>query len=80
MNTKVVVHVGSKQRKYGAEQASEDAVGREHRSGVDGVGVDKVVHYGQENEHLAEAERGGEDDAGDPVDARVVCPGEDEET
>ena len=78
MNAEIIVHIGSEEGKNGTESASQDGVGGEDAGGVDGVGVDEEVHDGEEDEDHAEAERGGEDYADDPVDGGVVGPCEDE--
>lgn len=52
----------------------------QHRRGEDRVGIDQVVEKTQEDKHHAEAEGHSGNDADDPVDARVVCPSEPEET
>lgn len=79
MDAQPIIHVGREEREHGTEDASEKGVGSEDAGGVDGVGVDEVVHDGEEKKDHAEAEGGGEHDADDPVDARIVRPSEDEE-
>ena len=78
MNTDAVVDVSRNKGEDGAEYRSEDGVGSQHRRCVDGVRVDKVVHDAEIDENDAKAEWCRADDAHDPVDRRVVGPGEPE--
>ena len=76
VDTQVAVHLICEEREAGAEEGSKDRVGGEDAGGVNGVGVDEVVHDGEEDEYHAEAEGGGADDTYGPVDGGVVGPGE----
>ena len=78
MNTEVLIHIRSEERENSTEQGPQDGIRGEHRSSVDGVGVDQVVHYTEEDEHHAETERGCANDTHAPVDAGGVGPGEPE--
>lgn len=70
------IHVWRKKRERGTEKGSQDGVGGEDAGGEDDVRVNEVVEDGEEDEDHAEAKGGAGDDADDPVDADVVCPGE----
>lgn len=80
MDPQILEHVCREQWKGCTEQGTQDGVGGKDGGGIDNVGVDEVVHDGEEDEDHAKAEGGGGDDGDGPVDGGRVGPCEPEET
>lgn len=78
VDAKTIIHVRREKWEDRAKERSQDGVGSEHRSGVDGVGIDEVVHDREEHKDHPEAEGRGENYRDAPVDAWVVRPRKDE--
>ena len=70
MDAKRIVHLLGKEREGGTEDRSNDTISGKNRRSEDCVGVDEVVHDGQEDEYHAESERNSCTDAGSPGEFR----------
>lgn len=68
MDTQILIHIRREERERGAEKTAENGIGCQDRSGVNGVGVNQIVHDAKEDQDHTESERDRGDDAHDPVD------------